>query len=54
MRTTAGTGVHEHVRTTTFPRHIQVAPAARQFIQQAAAGHPAADDAVLLAADSLN
>ena len=51
MRTTAGTGVHEHVRTTTFPRHIRVAPAARQFVRQAAAGHPAADDAVLLAAE---
>ena len=51
MRTTAGTGVHEHVKTTTFPRQIQVAPAARQFVRQAAAGHPAADDAVLLAAE---
>ncbi len=51
MRTTAGTGVHEHVRTTTFPRHIQAAPTARQFVRQAAAGHPAADDAVLLAAE---
>jgi len=51
MRTTAGTGVHEHVRTTTFPRHIRVAPTARQFVRQAAAGHPAADDAVLLAAE---
>src|SRR5260370_19331826 len=50
MRTTAGTGVHEHVRTTTFPRHIQAAPTARQFVRQAAAGHPAADDPVLLAA----
>ena len=49
MRTTAGTGVHGHVRT--FPRHIQVAPTARQFVQQAAAGHPAADDAVLVAAE---
>jgi len=51
MRTTAGTGVHEHVRTTTFPRHIQVASAARQFVRQASAGHPAADDAVQLAAE---
>jgi anti-sigma regulatory factor (Ser/Thr protein kinase) len=51
MRTTAGTGVHEHVRTTTFPRHIRVAPEARQFVRQAAAGHPAAEDAVLLAAE---
>jgi len=51
MRTTAGTGVHEYAKTTTFPRHIQVAPAARQFVRQASAGHPAADDAVLLAAE---
>ena len=51
MRTTAGTGVHEHVRTTTFPRHIRFAPTARQFVRQAAAGHPAADDVVLLAAE---
>ena len=43
MRTTAGTAVHEHVRTTTFPRQIQVAPAARRFVRQ--------DDAVLLAAE---
>ena len=51
MRTTANIDVHEHVRTTTFPRQIQVAPAARQFVRQAAVGHPAADDAVLLAAE---
>jgi anti-sigma regulatory factor (Ser/Thr protein kinase) len=51
MRTTAGTGVHEHVRAMTFPRQMQVAPAARQFVRQAAAGHPATDDAVLLAAE---
>ncbi len=49
MRTTAGTGVHEHART--FPRHIWVAPTARQFVRQATAGHPAADDTVLLAAE---
>jgi anti-sigma regulatory factor (Ser/Thr protein kinase) len=51
MRTTAGADVHEHAKTTTFPRQIQVAPTARQFVRQAAAGHPAADDAVLLAAE---
>jgi serine/threonine-protein kinase RsbW len=51
MRTTAGIGVHERVRTTAFPRQIQAAPAARRFVRQAAAGHPAADDAVLLAAE---
>ena len=51
MRTTAGTGVHELVSTTTFPRHIRVAPTARQFVRQAAAGHPAADDAILVAAE---
>ena len=51
MRTTAGTGVHEHVRAMTFPRQIQSAPTARQFVRQAAAEHPAADDPVLLAAD---
>jgi transcriptional regulator with XRE-family HTH domain/anti-sigma regulatory factor (Ser/Thr protein kinase) len=49
MRTTAGTGVHEHART--FPRHLRVAPAARQFVRQAVAGHPAAEDAALLAAE---
>ncbi len=49
MRTTAGTGVHEHART--FPRHLRVAPAARQFVRQAVAGHLAADDAALLAAE---
>lgn len=49
MRTTADAGVHEYVRT--FPRHIRVAPTARQFVRQAAAGHPAAQDAVLLAAE---
>jgi anti-sigma regulatory factor (Ser/Thr protein kinase) len=49
MRTTAGTGVREHVRT--FPRQVQVAPAARQFVRHTAAGHPAADDAVLVAAE---
>ena len=49
MRTTAGTGVHEHARS--FPRHIRVAPEARQFVRQAAAGHPAAEDATLLAAE---
>lgn len=51
MRTTAGTGVHEHVRTKTFPRQVQIAPTARRFVRRAAAGHPAADDAVLLAAE---
>jgi anti-sigma regulatory factor (Ser/Thr protein kinase) len=51
MRTTADTGVHEHVKTMTFPRQIQAAPAARQFVRRTAAGHPAADDAVLLAAE---
>jgi anti-sigma regulatory factor (Ser/Thr protein kinase) len=51
MRTTADTGVHEHVRTMTFPRQIQAAPAARQFVQRAAIGHPAADDTILLAAE---
>ena len=49
MRTTAGTGAHEHVRT--FPRQIRVAPTARQFVRQAADGHPAVDDVVLLAAE---
>jgi anti-sigma regulatory factor (Ser/Thr protein kinase) len=49
MRTTAGTGVHKHVRT--FSRQIRIAPSARQFVRQAAAGHPAADDAVLVAAE---
>ena len=49
MRTTAGIGVNEH--TKTFPRHIRVAPMARQFVRQTAAGHPATDDAVLLAAE---
>jgi anti-sigma regulatory factor (Ser/Thr protein kinase) len=49
MRTTADTGVREHVRT--FPRHLWVAPTARQFVEEAAAEHPAADDAVLLAAE---
>ena len=49
MRTTAGTGMHEHVRT--FPRQIQVAPTARQFVRQVAAGHPAGEDAILLAAE---
>jgi anti-sigma regulatory factor (Ser/Thr protein kinase) len=51
MRTTAATAVHKHVRTTTFPRQIQAAPAARQFVRRTAAGHPAAEDAVLLAAE---
>jgi len=49
MRTTAVPDVHEHVRT--FPRHIRIAPTARQFVQEAAAGHPAAEDATLLAAE---
>jgi anti-sigma regulatory factor (Ser/Thr protein kinase) len=51
MRTTADTGMHEHVRTQTFPRHIRIAPTARQFVRQAATGHPAADDTILLAAE---
>jgi anti-sigma regulatory factor (Ser/Thr protein kinase) len=51
MRTTAGTGVHEHVRTKTFPRRLHAAPSARHFVRQAADGHPAADDALLLAAE---
>ena len=49
MRTTVGTGVHEHART--FPRQIRVASAARQFVRQAADGHPAVEDVVLLAAE---
>jgi anti-sigma regulatory factor (Ser/Thr protein kinase) len=51
MRTTAGTGVHEHVESESFPRHISAAPAARQFVRQAASGHPAAGDALLLAGE---
>jgi anti-sigma regulatory factor (Ser/Thr protein kinase) len=53
MRTTADTDVHEHVSTKTFPRHIRAAPSARHFVRQAADGHPAADDALLLAAEMI-
>lgn len=34
-----------------LPRHISTAPSARQFVRQAASGHPAAGDALLLAAE---
>ena len=51
MTTTAGTGVQEHVESKTFPRHISAAPPARQFVRQAASGHPAAGDALLLAGE---
>ena len=53
MRTTTATdtGVPEHVKTTTFPRDLRVAPSARQFVRQATAGHPAADQALLLAGE---
>jgi anti-sigma regulatory factor (Ser/Thr protein kinase) len=51
MRTTAGTGVPEHVRTSTFPRQLHAAAAARRFVRQATYGHPAADETLLLAAE---
>ena len=53
MRTTSATdmGVPEHVRTGTFPRHIHAAPSARQFVRQATTGHPAADEALLVAGE---
>jgi anti-sigma regulatory factor (Ser/Thr protein kinase) len=53
MRTTSATGmgVSEHVRTGTFPRHIRAAPSARQFVRRATAGHPAADEALLVAGE---
>jgi hypothetical protein len=51
MRTTADTGVLEHVSTRTFPRHIETAPYARQFVRHAVSGHPAAGDALLLAGE---
>jgi anti-sigma regulatory factor (Ser/Thr protein kinase) len=51
MRTTTVTGVDERVRTTAFPRHLRAAPTARQFVREVAAAHPAADDAVLVAAE---
>jgi anti-sigma regulatory factor (Ser/Thr protein kinase) len=44
-------GVPEHVRTGTFPRHIRAASSARQFVRRATAGHPAADEALLVAGE---
>jgi anti-sigma regulatory factor (Ser/Thr protein kinase) len=51
MRTTAITCGHEHVETKTFPRQLSAAPMARQFVQAATAGHPAAEDALVLAGE---
>jgi anti-sigma regulatory factor (Ser/Thr protein kinase) len=51
MRMTAGTGVPGHVETTTFPRELSAAPAARRFVRQAAGGHPAAEEALLVAGE---
>jgi anti-sigma regulatory factor (Ser/Thr protein kinase) len=53
MRTTAGTdtGVREHVRTSTFPRQVRIAPSARRFVAETTDGHPAASDALVVAGE---
>ena len=51
MRTTADTEVPEHVWTRIFPRQLRAAASARRFVRQAAGRHPAADEALLLAAE---
>jgi hypothetical protein len=47
----AGRAVHGRVRTETFGMHPGQVPAARRFARAVLAGHPAADDAELLACE---